>query len=167
MFVMPVILDRFHLPKIPMESLLCEACLNVFLWWCLPWQQLLTTLSLSSLPLPLPHCRKAETESGKLVTVKKNPTHLPSSSSRVAGIRTWRQLVALAGSYNLISRPRARNTSALLKYAVPNHHHSCDAKVLQWQVLMQLPLSKWQGFGKGMAFFFNLFYTFVDGVGWV
>lgn len=38
------------------------------LWWRLPQQQLLTTLSLSSLP----SYRKAETESGKLVTVK-NP----------------------------------------------------------------------------------------------
>lgn len=44
------------------------------LWWCLPWQQLLTALSLSSLP----SYRKAETESGKLVTVK-NPLILPST----------------------------------------------------------------------------------------
>lgn len=103
------------------------------LWWCLTRQQLLMALSLSSLP----SYRKAETESGKLVMVKK-PTHFAIHSTCVAAIRERQQLVTLAGSYNLISHPRAQNTSALLKYTVSNHHHICDAKVLQWEVQLLL-----------------------------
>lgn len=68
------------------------------------WHQLLTTLSLSSLPFP-PPCRKAETESGKLVTVKRKRKTLILLIHQicVAAFGKWQQPLALTGSYNLIS----------------------------------------------------------------
>lgn len=112
-----VILGRFHLLWLIMESCICEACWSVseIFWWLLLWQQLLTSLSLSSLS----SYRKAETESGKLVTVKH--THILFTQF----LLLWQERVAFRGSYSNI----AYNASDLLKYPTTSYNDSCDAKV--------------------------------------
>lgn len=131
-----VLLDRFHFAKSSDGRLfshvrhVSECFSNCNTPRPTVWYQLLTTLSLSSLPFPPPY-RKAETESGKLVTVKKKKKNTHSAHS--PDLCCCHQEVPATTSFDRKLQPhitpKTRGTSALLKYTVSHHQHICHAKV--------------------------------------
>lgn len=126
----------FILLRVLMEDsfLMCRMFPNVFLIATPPvppsgisyWRHCHCLLSPS-----LPPYRKAETESGKLVTVKKKKKN--TLSAHPPDFCCCHREVTATTSFDRKLQPhitpKTRGTSALLKYTVSHHQHICHAKV--------------------------------------
>lgn len=129
----------FILLRVLMEHsfLMCRMFPNVFLITTPPSQRPASatddTVTVFS-PLPSPPYRKAETESGKLVTVKikKKNTHSAHPPDLCCCHREVTATTSFDRKLQPHITPRTCGTSALLKYTVSHHQHICHAKVPRW-----------------------------------